>query len=205
MACNVCSSTPTPCDDDDVTVVHSNCSKDKLVGPPPGYGGPPSGQPPNEIWNKGANPTTPPQPATCTGGDLGNKNNERNLAMSSFSRVQCMKPWQLAWSIISDKEKRNEFTSDACFDSSGIRIGVEYAIADAGATGHFLVPEAPVINKAETTNPLSIHLPDGEKISSTHICELNAPSLPKGARKVHIVPGLAHCYLVSIRVLCEEG
>ena len=111
----------------------------------------------------------------------------------------------MAWAIISGMEKQSKFTSDACFNASGIKIGVDYAIADAGATGHFLVPEAPVINKAETTNPLSIHLPDGDKISSTHTCELNVPSLPKGAQKAHIVPGLAHCSLVSIRVLCEEG
>ena len=81
---------------------------------------------------------------------------------------------------------------------------MDYAIADAGATGHFLVPGAPVLNKAETTNPLSIHLPDGDKISSTHTCKIDVPSLPKGARNAHIVPGLAHCSLVSIRVLCEE-
>ena len=49
VACNVHSLTPIPFDDDDVTIVHSNCNKDKLVGAPPGFGGPPHGQLPDEI------------------------------------------------------------------------------------------------------------------------------------------------------------
>ena len=151
MACNVYSLTPTPLDDDDVTVVHSNRAVDKLGGAPPGCDGSSSGQTIEEIWTKRAHPTIPPQPTTCTGGDLEEQNNNENLDMNNFSRARCMKPWQMAWAIISDKEKQNEFTSDACFNASGIKIGVDYAIADAGATGHFLVPEAPVINKAETT------------------------------------------------------
>ena len=54
---------------------------------------------------------------------------------------------------------------------SCIKIGVDYAIADAGATGYFLLPEAPVVNKCENTNPLTIHLPDEDKLTSilTHM------------------------------------
>ena len=36
-------------------------------------------------------------------------------------------------------------------------------IADAGATGHFLMPQAPVKNIRPTTVPLTIALPDGKK------------------------------------------
>ena len=116
-----------------------------------------------------------------------------------------MKPWRYAWTKMRELERQNEFTSDACFDMSGIKIGVDYAITDAGATGHFLLPEAPVINKCETTNPLTIHLPDGDKLTSTHTCDVDIPSLPKGARRAHIVPGLAHSSLISIKVLCKQG
>ena len=100
-----------------------------------------------------------------------------------------------AWKVISDRERQSEFANDACFDVSGIKIGVDFAIADAGATGHFLVPGAPVLDLAETTQPLSINLPDGDTLTSTHTCELDLPSLPNEARKAHIGPGLAysHC------------
>ena len=64
-----------------------------------------------------------------------------------------------AWREISDQEKTNEFVSDACFDVSGIKIGVNFAIADPGATGHFLVSGAPIRAMVKTTNPLSIHMP----------------------------------------------
>ena len=48
-------------------------------------------------------------------------------------------------------------------------------------------------------------LPDGDTIKSTHECELNIPALPAKARIAHIVPGLAHTSLISIRVLCDAG
>ena len=60
-------------------------------------------------------------------------------------------------------------------------------------------------NKAEAIDPLSINLPDGEKLTSTHTCEVDVPALPRGARRAHIVPGLAHSSLISLRVLCAEG
>ena len=65
------------------------------------------------------------------------------------------------------REKDNDFTSEAFFDVSGIKIGADYAIANAGATGHFLVPGAPVTNQTEVTKLLSIHLPNGDTITST--------------------------------------
>ena len=52
-------------------------------------------------------------------------------------------------------------------------------------------------------NPLLITLPDGQFLESTHTCEFNAPWLPASAHQAHIVPGLAHTSLVSIKLLCE--
>ena len=128
-------------------------------------------------------------------------------AMTSPAQVAIAPPprWERAWDIIKRTEQENVFTGDYCFDVSGIKIGIEYAIADSGATGHFLVPGAPVTNKAEAIDPLSINLPDGEKLTSTHTCDIDVPALPRGARRAHIVPGLAHSSLISLRVLCAEG
>ena len=78
-------------------------------------------------------------------------------------------------------------------------------IADAGATGHFLQPGAPAINIKRTKHPISISQPDGGKLVSTHECEINNPKLPKGARKAHIVPGLAHTSPVSVKMWIYAG
>ena len=78
-------------------------------------------------------------------------------------------------------------------------------IADAGATGHFLQPGAPAINIRKTKNPISISQPDGGKLESTHKCEIDNPQLPQEARKSHIVPGLAHTSLISIKMLIDAG
>ena len=71
------------------------------------------------------------------------------------------------------------------------------AIADARATSHFVLPGTPVKAVREVTKPLIINLPDGEQLNSSHVCELDVPALPKEARLVHIVPGLAHSLLIS--------
>ena len=57
----------------------------------------------------------------------------------------------------------------------------------------------------KTTNPLSIHMPQGEVIKLTHKGLLDVPWLPVGARKAYVVPDLVHSSLVSIRELCKAG
>ena len=42
-------------------------------------------------------------------------------------------------------------------------------------------------------------------LKSTHECEIGNLLLPKAARKAHIVPGLAHTSLVSIKMLIDAG
>ena len=39
-----------------------------------------------------------------------------------------------AWTTLQQRAQENEFTSEAYFDVSGIQIGVDFVIADAGAT-----------------------------------------------------------------------
>ena len=89
--------------------------------------------------------------------------------------------------------------------TSPIQICKDMGIADAGATGHFLHPGAPAINIKRAKNPISISQPDGRKLVSTHECEIDNPNLPKAARKAHIIPGLAHTSLVSVKMLIDAG
>jgi hypothetical protein len=80
-----------------------------------------------------------------------------------------------------------------------------WAIADAGATGHFVMHGAPVINVKPTASPIKITLPDGQFILSTHTCNLNIPWLPSFMTEAHIVPGMAHSSLISIKKFCDGG
>ena len=57
---------------------------------------------------------------------------------------------------------------ETLFNTGAINIAVDAAIADAGATGHFMVPGTPVLDVRPATTPLIIHLPDGQTIKSTH-------------------------------------
>ncbi len=99
----------------------------------------------------------------------------------------------------------NEFTCEACFAVSGIKITVNDAITNAGATANFVTPDAPLTGVVITENPLTIHTPDGGTLKSTHEGLLPIPWLPKEARKAHVIPGLAHASLISIKVLCKAG
>jgi hypothetical protein len=81
----------------------------------------------------------------------------------------------------------------------------QYALFDSGATAHFLVQGAPVINKKPVVIPLKIKLPDGNFIESTHTCNLNIPWLPTSVTEAHIVPGLQHSSLISTRKFCDAG
>ena len=78
-------------------------------------------------------------------------------------------------------------------------------IADAGATGHFGLPGTPVTDILPEITPLVIHLPDGKTIQSTYTCKLAIPWLPGEAKLAHIVPGMLHSSLVSIKFLCDSG
>ena len=51
----------------------------------------------------------------------------------------------------------------------------EWAILDSGATSHFLVIAAPTTDLQEAKNPLSVKLPDGARVRSTHTFTLAIP------------------------------
>ena len=91
------------------------------------------------------------------------------------------------------------------FDASKIMRCVKHAISDSGATGHFLIKGAPAVNIKIATNPITITLPNGKVIQSTHTCNLDIPWLPAEMTEGHIVPGLAHASLISTRKFCDAG
>ena len=102
----------------------------------------------------------------------------------------------------SNKTKHKELANK---ETSPIQICKDMGITDAGATGHFLQPGAPAINIKRASNPISIIQPDGKELVSTHDCEIDDPNLPKAAQKAHLVPGLAHTSLVSVKMLIDAG
>lgn len=82
---------------------------------------------------------------------------------------------------------------------------ITMGISDSGATGHFLQADAPVTNKQIATNPIRITLPDGNKIQSSHTCNLDIPWLPDAITAGHIVPKLSHTSLLATRQFCDNG
>ncbi len=91
------------------------------------------------------------------------------------------------------------------FDVQRVTRSVKHAISDSGATGHFLVENAPATNICPATNPITITLPNGKTIKSTHTCNLDIPWMPSEMTQAHIVPGLAHSSLISTKVFCDAG
>ena len=84
-------------------------------------------------------------------------------------------------------------------------IPITHAVADTGATSVMIMKKTPNMKNVRlATNPLTINLPDGKMVKSTHICDLEIPGLPY-VLEGHIVPDLTVASLVGIRILCNLG
>jgi hypothetical protein len=81
----------------------------------------------------------------------------------------------------------------------------ETAIVDSGCTCHFMLVNAPCLNKVKSQNPLKVRLPNGATMLSSHAAELNILELNADASIVHVFPGMANHYLLSVGKLCNEG
>ncbi|KAL7426973.1 hypothetical protein ACHAXH_000515 [Discostella pseudostelligera] len=79
------------------------------------------------------------------------------------------------------------------------------ALSDSCTTSHFPVNSAHAINIRLDPDPITVQLPDGRSIQSTHTCNLDIPWLRQTATNAHIVPGLIHALLVSTAKLCDAG
>jgi hypothetical protein len=62
----------------------------------------------------------------------------------------------------------------------------------------------PMENIKPTMSPITINLPDGKRVRSTHTCDITIPGLPT-VLVGHIVPGIKMALLFGIRVLCKAG
>ena len=58
----------------------------------------------------------------------------------------------------------------------------QWAILDSGATSHFLCMDAQATGVTPTKDPITVTIPDGTKLTSTHTRELDLPNLPQAAR-----------------------
>jgi hypothetical protein len=76
---------------------------------------------------------------------------------------------------------------------------------DSGCTGHFLLVNAPCLNKVKSRTPLTVRLPNGATMESSHTAELDIPELNDDASKAHIFPGVTNHYLLSVGQLCNKG
>jgi hypothetical protein len=76
---------------------------------------------------------------------------------------------------------------------------------DSGCTGHFLLVNAPCLKKVKSRTPLTVRLPNGDTMESSHTTELDIPELNAAASKSHVFPGMANHALLSVGHLCNEG
>jgi hypothetical protein len=76
---------------------------------------------------------------------------------------------------------------------------------DSGCTGHFLLVNAPCLNKVKSRTPLTVRLPNGATMESSHTAELDIPELNAAVSKEHVSPGMDNHSLLSVGQLCDEG
>jgi hypothetical protein len=79
------------------------------------------------------------------------------------------------------------------------------ALSDSGATSHFIADGAHVINKQIALHPITITLPNGSQLQSTHTCQVDIPWLRPAATQAHIVLGLSHASLLATAKFCDAG
>jgi hypothetical protein len=81
----------------------------------------------------------------------------------------------------------------------------ETAIVDSECTVHFLLINGPCLNKVKSQTPLTVRLPNGATIESSHTAECDIPELNAATSKAHVFPGMAKHSLLSVGQLCDEG
>jgi hypothetical protein len=80
----------------------------------------------------------------------------------------------------------------------------ETAIVDSGCTGHFMLVNTPCLNKVKSQNPLTVRLPNGATMESSHTDALEIPELNKATSIANFFPVMANHSLLSVGKLCNE-
>jgi hypothetical protein len=61
------------------------------------------------------------------------------------------------------------------------------------------------LKKVKSQTPLTVRLPNGATMESSHTAELDIPELNAAASKAHVFTGMANHSLFSVGQLCDEG
>jgi hypothetical protein len=85
-----------------------------------------------------------------------------------------------------------------------MQIVPTHAVANTGTTSIFIMAGAPANNICVAMKPIHISLPDGKKIVSTHICDVDIPGLPHKLIG-HIFPNMKMVSLLGTCILCKAG
>ena len=97
----------------------------------------------------------------------------------------------------------NQIASENKFSSF---VSTHSINADTGTTGNFISfsDAAVLLDITPVDKGISVSLPNGQVIKSTHTATLNLPSLPLAARAAHVFPELTGS-LLSIGMLTDAG
>ena len=70
-------------------------------------------------------------------------------------------------------------------------------VSDTGDTDHYIHPNTPNVRKAESLQPISFRVPNGDLLRSTNTFNLKLPKLKESDKKSHIIPTLKNISLLS--------
>jgi hypothetical protein len=98
--------------------------------------------------------------------------------------------------------KNNSETFDDCRTPPLLKHN-EIALVDSGC--EFSLSNAPCLYKTLTTNQLTVRLPNGQTMKSTHTAILDIPELNKATPSAHIFPDMESNSLLWAGKLCDEG
>jgi hypothetical protein len=113
--------------------------------------------------------------------------------------IQANKEWCKGTATLNNKKMFEDCLTPP------LREPHETAIVDSGCTCHFLLVNAPCLAKVKSQNPLTVRLPNGATMESTHTAALDIPELNKAASIEHVYPGMANNSLLSVGHICNEG
>jgi hypothetical protein len=82
-----------------------------------------------------------------------------------------------AWLLEATSKDNSETFDD--YRTPPLIMNNETALVDSGCTGHFLLSNAPCLNKKVTSNLLTVRFPNGQTMESTHTAFLDIPELTR--------------------------
>ena len=77
--------------------------------------------------------------------------------------------------------------------------------ADSGASNTYFRLKDVANNKVATQNSIIVTQANGDTMQSTHIANMNLPTLSSEAKIGHVIPNLSSASLLSIGQLCDDN